>query len=187
MDHLPNVFKNFDNLYQINVTQVQSRLTFSMPLVVIENYIANRLLFPYAVPLSKQESQLEYAILGAIVTLNSGYFYNQALQRITIPAEYNLIYQDINLLILTVIQNVNLNISATIEIPNLTGRNTTGMAIAIKSPGNSQIVYDNQSYTLESGKTLHLPPKSIGVISINHTDTTIASGQLGIYLISIKP
>lgn len=187
MDHLPNIFKNFDNLYEVNVADIQSRLGVSLPPIVIENYVANRLLFPYAIPSTKQESQLELAILGAVVSHNSGFFYNQALQKITIPPEYNLVYQNINQLVEVVISNVGLVSQATIVIPNLTGHNTTGSAIAIPaSPKPITVVYDNLKAEFVTGNFLHLPPKPTNSITIDNTSYTLTPGELGVYIFSNK-
>lgn len=186
IDHLPNVFNSFDNLYQIDTSFIQSKLSFSMPPIVIENYVANRLLFPVAIPQTKAEAELELAILSAVVALNSGFFYNQTLSKITIPPEYNLIYQDINQLVRAVATSVGLHGQASIVIPNLTGHNTTGSVISIVSGNNPlEIIYNNQKTTLSPNAFLHLPPKSSSTISINGTDYELPPGELGIYIISL--
>lgn len=186
MDHLPNVFKNFDNLYRIDIALVQSKLPFSMSSIVIENYVANRLLFPFAIPQTKPEAELELAILSAVVTLNTGYFYNQTLAQVTIPPEYTLIYQDINQLIRAVTTCVGLRTQATIVIPNLTGHNTTGSVVAVVSNKQSlEIVYDNQKQTLPPTNFLHLPPKSSSTVLIGGTSYNLPPGELGIYIISL--
>lgn len=186
MDHLPSVFKNFDNLYKISATQIQSRLPFTVPPVVIENYVANRLLFPHTVPQTRQELQLDLAILSTVATLNSGFFYNQAQNKITIPSEFTEIYQNIDELIQTIIAGVFLGGQATIIIPNLTGHNTTGMAISLPSQNKPlQVIYDSKSYQIPVGDHLHLPPTG-HTITINNTDYQINPGELGIYLNSLK-
>lgn len=186
MDHLPNVFKNFDNLYKISASQIQSRLPFTLPPVVIENYVANRLLFPFTIPQTKQELQLDLAILSAVAALNSGFFYNQAQRKITIPGEFTEVYQNIDELVQTIISSIFLGDQATIIIPNLTGHNTTGTAIALPSQNKPlQVIYNNKSYQVPVGSHLHLPPAS-NTISINSTDYQITPGELGIYLNSLK-
>lgn len=187
MNYLPNIFKNFDNLYQVSVPYIQSRLPFSLPPQVIENYVANRLLFPTAIPQSVQENRLDLAILSAIVSLNSGFFYNQMLGKITIPPEYTLVYQNINELVEAVITSVHLGTKATIIIPNLTGRNTTGAAIALPSQNKPlDVVYVGKKYQVPVGGVLHLPPQSTADISINGAPYQLPPGELGIYIISLK-
>ena len=180
--HLPNLFQNFDNLHQISAADIALHLKSSLPAVVIENYFANRQLFPHAIPTTIQESQLELAILAAIVSHNRGFFYNLALHKITIPPEYQLVYQDLNQLIQTVITSVNLEGQATVIIPNPTGRNTTGWAIAISSSTDIAINYNNQQLKLSPGQLLHLPPAPVKTISINQKEYSLNPGELGCIL-----
>lgn len=186
MSRLPNIFENFTNLYQISIPQIQSKLSFTLHPVVVENYVANRLLFPQAVPTTKIEVQLEMAILSAVVTLNHGFFYNQTLSKISIPSDYTQVYPDIDRLVQTVIESVGLQGQAAINIPNPGGHDTQGTAIALPPKPSSIIIYNNRQTTLKSGGVVHLPPAAQTSVTIDQTIHQVVPGQLGIYIFYAK-
>lgn len=95
------IFDSFDNLDQINIEDVARWLKPVPPLEQLENYLANRILYPQTVPLSKQDIKLDLAILREALRLNgpkknslkdpllgSNPFLNVVLRKVLIPRRF---------------------------------------------------------------------------------------------------
>lgn len=100
MPILPGFFSSFDNLDLLDVNQIIPWLKNPPPLVQLENYIANKLLYPQSLPLTKMDMQIEMAILREILKVNApkfgkdgsllgnNPFLNLTLRKIMIPENF---------------------------------------------------------------------------------------------------
>lgn len=70
MAKLNGLFDSFDNLDQIDTDGIISWLKPSPQVVQLENYLANRILYPASVPLSEYDMKLDLAILREALKLN---------------------------------------------------------------------------------------------------------------------
>lgn len=93
------LFDSFDNLDQINIENVAAWLKPPPNLIQLENYLANRILYPQTLPMNIQDMEIDLAILREALKLNlnqtkqndflaSNLFLNMGLRKILIPERF---------------------------------------------------------------------------------------------------
>lgn len=70
MPKLPALFDSFDNLDQIDINSLISWLKPVPHIIQLENYLANRILYPQALPLTKYDMAIDLAILREALRIN---------------------------------------------------------------------------------------------------------------------
>lgn len=101
MSKLSGLFDSFDNLDQIDINNLVSWLNPSPNPIQLDNYLANKILYPQALPLSSSDMQIDLAILREALRLNGpkpaekggpllgdNPFLNIALRKIIIPGRF---------------------------------------------------------------------------------------------------
>ncbi len=102
MPKLAGLFDSFDNLDQISPEAIAAWLKPVPPLVQLENYLANRILYPQTLPQTAQDMQIDLAILRAALKINGprtdqykpnallgdNPFLNITLRKLLIPIEF---------------------------------------------------------------------------------------------------
>ncbi len=95
------LFDSFDNLDQIAVLDIARWLKNAPNEVVLENYLANKILYPQTLPLTKEDAELDLAILREALRANGpknlaktgsflgdNTFLNVTLRKILIPSRF---------------------------------------------------------------------------------------------------
>ena len=116
MSELLGLFDSFDNLDQISLEAVSSWLKPIPSLNLLENYLANKILYPQSLPLTKQDMQIDLAILREALKaskslagsktnalLGDNPFLNVTLRKILIPVRFVNFVPNLASLILTFI------------------------------------------------------------------------------------
>lgn len=70
MPKLSGLFDSFDNLDQIVIEDIAKWLKHPPQLIQLENYLANRILYPQTVPMSEVDMQIDLAILREAIRIN---------------------------------------------------------------------------------------------------------------------
>lgn len=108
MSKLSGIFERFTNLDQLNAELVVRWLPFKAKPVDIENIIANRRLYPQAIPVSVQEMEVDLAILREAIRLNPHLVYNHNLRKISITEDFVVRFTPLNALITAIIDGLDL-------------------------------------------------------------------------------
>lgn len=85
------LFDSFDNLDLINVDSLIPWLKNSPSPIQLENYLANKILYPNTLPLTEYDMKIDLAILREVLRTNSpksNSFLNIALRKIIIPERF---------------------------------------------------------------------------------------------------
>lgn len=82
------LFDSFDNLDQVSAEAIISWLKPIPQLTYIENYLANKILYPQTLPQTDYEMQIDLAILREVLRLDDNPFLNIALRKVMIPARF---------------------------------------------------------------------------------------------------
>lgn len=109
MPRLPGLFDSFDNLDQINVEDIARWLKPEPQFSYIENYLAQRILYPQTIPVTASDMNLDLAILREAVRLSAGPdekgamlgsnpFINFTLRKILIPSKFLNFVKDLQTL-----------------------------------------------------------------------------------------
>lgn len=77
MPRLAGLFDSFENLDQISAEAVASWLKPVPQLIQIENYLANKILYPQAIPLTEFDMQIDLAILREALKMHNATFINE--------------------------------------------------------------------------------------------------------------
>lgn len=100
MSNLPGLFNSFDNLDQISIEKIASWLKSTPQPSKLENYLANRILYPQTIPLTETDMQIDLAILrealklyapqkqNANNMLGGNPFLNVTLRKVLIPERF---------------------------------------------------------------------------------------------------
>lgn len=100
MPKFSGLFDSFDNLDQINLENVAQWLKRPPQITQLENYIANRILYPQILPTSAYDMEIDLAILREVlklafsqtqkddILLGENPFLNRALRKILIPRKF---------------------------------------------------------------------------------------------------
>lgn len=100
MVKLSGLFDSFDNLDQITPEAISSWLKSTLQTSKLENYLANRILYPQALPLTETDMQIDLAVLREALKmyvpqrekanniLGGNPFLNRTLRKILIPARF---------------------------------------------------------------------------------------------------
>jgi len=100
MPKFSGLFDSFDNLDQLNLEDVAFWLKRPPQMTQLENYIANRILYPQTLPLSAADMEIELAILREVIKqtfsqmdknsnlLGENPFLNPTLRKILIPRRF---------------------------------------------------------------------------------------------------
>lgn len=99
MQNLPGLFDSFDNLDQIKTEDIVRWVKPQPPLEFVDNYLAQRVLYPQALPITKLDMDIDLAILREAVRLSvpkdsknallgDNPFINFTLRKILIPAKF---------------------------------------------------------------------------------------------------
>lgn len=102
MPKLPGLFDSFDNLDQIPLEAIAVWLKPLPNIIQLENYLANRILYPQSLPLTEYDMKIDLSILREALKLNvpreiekkastllgDNPFINITLRKITIPKSF---------------------------------------------------------------------------------------------------
>ncbi|MBU1000461.1 hypothetical protein KKE78_03655 [Patescibacteria group bacterium] len=96
-----SLFNSFDDLDQISIEAVSSWLKPTPQLIQLKNYLANKILYPQSLPMTKQDMQIDLAILREALKMNvlrgvqktnallgDNSFLNTTLRKILIPSRF---------------------------------------------------------------------------------------------------
>lgn len=107
------LFDSFDDLDQISVEAVSSWLKPVPQLTQLENYLANKILYPQSLPLTKQDMQIDLAILREALKMNAlskgNPFLNTTLRKILIPVRFLTFVPDLASLVIVFIDALLFN------------------------------------------------------------------------------
>lgn len=101
MSHLGGVFEDLADLEQIPIEDIRNLVTFPIEQHILENFVANRMLYPQSVPMNEYEMEIDLAILKAVILKNPKLVYNELRSTITIKKELVVRFPPVSRLLLT--------------------------------------------------------------------------------------
>lgn len=104
MSDIPSLLGSFSSLNKITPEQVFKKLPKGIDLVQLENYLANKVLYPQTVATSKKSAILDLTILKVLLLLESGHFYDLKNHKIYLLEEWFQLVSDIAWLFSIVIE-----------------------------------------------------------------------------------
>lgn len=174
------LFSGFDNLDQIKIEDVMRALKPMPAQTWLENYIANRILYPQTVAISAYDMQIDLAILTEALRLNKPFkkeseneflgespFINTTLRKIIIPATFLDFTCDVQSLTLAFINGLLLDrpkkdLFEDLWTVNLSGEREEIIGSVLlpefTSPeGFIEITFNNKVFKMKAGTISFLP------------------------------
>src|SRR3989344_4053139 len=106
MSKVTGVFEQLEDLDQIPIDDITKSLG-SQPPHLVENLLANRILYPQVAPMKKEDLNIELAILREVIRHNPNKYFKIAEKKIIIPPQFISRFPDLNKLVLVFIDSLN--------------------------------------------------------------------------------
>ncbi len=87
MTVLTGVFAELPGIENISGDSIQNRLKAPFVSHALENYVANRMLYPQTVSVTEEDKLIDSAILQEYLILNPAFFYNPLSHKLVIPLD----------------------------------------------------------------------------------------------------
>lgn len=186
MPKLSGVFENFLDLEKIPATDIARWLKSIKDIEVIENTIANRILYPQTLPVTKIDMDIDFAILKEILIRDPSLVYDLKNSRIVISEQIEARFSPINRLVTIICESVNIP-PQVVNIYAAKGSRALGSVIAPKlkeTIDEVSIDIGNQSKKLSTGKIYLIPIKDKqSTILLNKQLTlNVSGGEIGVII-----
>lgn len=103
MSKVLGVFDFFPNLNKIPIDEIAKRFPSRTNIKLIENYIANRILYPQAIPINADELKIDLKLLTVALSFHPEKFYDSNSKKIYIPQDFTFYLGDLKQLTLAFI------------------------------------------------------------------------------------
>ena len=176
------VFEYFNNLADIDPQLVLKNLKLKPEIHFLENFIANRELYPQTVAVSLAEVVLDYAIIKEAIRLDPTKIYNQDLQKIIVPACLNY-FGPLPKFLPGILEVLNLGLVVEVYAQD----QLVGTIVTIKIPPNTDtltVLLNDSAYHLK-GNSLSLvevTSKTVHLKAADLPELVVKGGSLGIAL-----
>lgn len=161
MSKLSGIFESFPNLDQLPLEKILSNLKAPPNEISLENFLANRILYPQAVPVSKEDLDLDLAIVReALKDLPEKKFYDKQNKKIFIPENFLTRFPDIKKLALCFVEGFKPQDIAQFLIVRSNGKEPLGSFIPLKfenKKGKVDLDVEGVKFTLNAGKLVQVP------------------------------
>lgn len=182
MPKLTGVFASFSNLANISAEEVEKYLSSKSELHTLENFIANRVLYPQSIPMNKIELDMDLAILKALVSLEPEKVYSFVKQTLTIPEEWVARFPSLEELVVSLMEVVPLGKVTRVMLKTRLGSTQLGSVIHLSGIegtvkvrlGSKEVKLKGHTVTL-----LKLLQREVEV-SLNGVSLPAFGGKLGV-------
>ncbi len=161
MSKLSGIFESFSNLDQLPADKLLSELKVSINEITIENFLANRILYPQAVPVNKEDLEIDWAILKeALKDLPGKKFYDEQNKKIYIPENFLARFPDIKKLIFCFVESLQPQDITQLLIARLNSKEPLGSFIPLKfedKNGKVSLDIEGLKITINAGKLTQVP------------------------------
>lgn len=184
MPKLTGVFELFGNLDKISPDALNNRLKSREEPHYLQNFIGNRILYPQAVPVSKHEMDLDFALLGEAVRLNKQYFFDEQSKKIVIPESFLGRFPDLARLGIVMVEAIGAPGVSTIYLKGTAWR-FLGTVVApslLSSDGPLQVTINGKASNVNIGSLVVFPiqQEKVRVKIDSLEEVEVAGGELGL-------
>ncbi len=187
MPKLTGIFETIIDLENIPVTDINDSLAQKRDEHELENFIANRILYPQTIPISKIDFDIDFAVLKEVIKRDSGRFFNDTLiNKIIIPKDIEARFPPISRLIMTYLDALEPKGIIQVLLREEDKNMVIGSIIKLESDGKkiTNILIAGKSYLISQGSftILPLPDRHISIKIDASDEIVISGGKLGIVI-----
>ncbi len=187
MPKLSGAFDQFSNLQRIKIEEINHWIKPKQDPKLLTNFLGNRILYPQTIALTKQEMDIDLAILRAAIKKEPLKFYDPKLKKINIPQDFVNRFHPQTSLTAAFVDSLELNNVSQVFITEASGKKlATAVIVPQTLPEKGQVdtVLGNQKFKLKLN-TLTLLPVVAGTYNLvvgQNPQLTINTGSLGIFI-----
>lgn len=187
MPKLSGLFSNFSDLDSLDFETIRIYSKTNLKIHEIENFIANRFLYPQTIPSSILEMKLDLSAIKEIIKKNIHLFYNNSLKRITIPEGFEERLKPVPDLIITFIDAISPPVTTQIILKYADGSRKVGSVYipqTMVTKPSVELTIDQQTMKLKNNVISRVNcaiPQTIVTLEGQNPET-IWGGDLGIFV-----
>lgn len=187
MPKLSGVFEQFRGLDQIPIADVARWLKNKDDTHLLDNFIANRIIYPQTLPLTKIELEIDLAIFREAIKKEPRVLYDLEQKRINLSDEFIYRFGSVENLLTALIEALGINGLNYIFLKKAQGNELIGSMVTPESIPNGVIVstlINNQNLGLKNGEMHILPFKDskLDVKIESSKEVLAAGGNLGLII-----
>ncbi len=191
MPKLTGIFSNFKSLNSINPEDISKWLNFKVEPHTLENFIAQRIIYPQTIPQALDEMEIDLGILREVIKANSDLFYNPSKGSLIVPLEFESRFPDLKKLIWAFCDSLSFGEVTKVYSRTISGNKLIGSVLTISDletrDNNLVIAFPGgakKEYKIPTGSltTLPLEQKS-ATLTLNSKEVLeVFGGRLGMLL-----
>lgn len=180
MPKLTGIFEQFRYLDQIPVSDLTKWLPSKIELHALENYIANKIIYPQTLPLNQMEMNIDLALLREAVKRQPEIVFTKDSQRLNLPINYQYRFGSFEVLIKALVEALCPKGVVQIFIESSSKPQLVGSLVVPSSIPKEEIVsvsVNNQVLGLKRGNIALLPFKDPHlIVKIENSPEVLAMG-----------
>ncbi len=188
MPKVGGIFSSFDNLDEIETEDIAKWLKNpASSKFYLENYFANKLLYPQVAPTTPQDLNYDLAILREVLKKNL-IFYNIKQKKFLIPELFSKSLPDLVKLVWAFIDAYCPNDLVTINLIGESSEKILGSVVIVKFENSSPVTLniENKVYQIKPGTLMIIPCPGnrchIQITGKNEAVFETAGGKLGLFI-----
>lgn len=161
MPKLTGVFSEFLDLDQVALDELSKTLKHPPDQIVLENFLANRILYPQAVPGSQEDIEIDLGLLQQALKLSpKKKFYDEKSKKIYIPENFLARFPDLKRLAFVYIESLSPQGIVEFLVVKSLGREEIGSFIPLKfeeQKGKVDLEIEGTKVSLSAGTLILVP------------------------------
>lgn len=181
MPAIVDLISIFPRLEEVKPDVIAGWLGKDVNLKILENILANKLLYPTTIPTSEEELKIEVAMLTEAIKVDRDRFYNQNLNKIFIPDPLTSRFPNQEKLFWLFVDALNPEgiVNVALKVPN---DGATSLATYIRptvtaNKGRVVITLEKSNFELQIGSLIVIPAHSRTVDIQFESDTATLMGK----------
>lgn len=175
MPKVSGVFEIFENLESILYEDIARWITPAPSQAVLENYLANKIIYPQAIPVTQTEQNMDLAILREALRKNP-IFYKPNQKKIFIPVNFLQITPDVKKMVSIFIDAYKPSGLVTFVLTSRMKDEVLGSLVTVDCKEGDTLYFDleGKNFKVKPGSLIILPcPKDHCHVSFKSSKSTI--------------
>lgn len=159
MPKLTGIFSNFKDLDKIPIADISRWLKSQDKVRTLEDFVANRMLYPQTVPITSSDMEVDFAIFREAITRQPNLVYSESQNTIFITHELVIRFPPLDKLLNVIVKSVSIRGVAKIVLKEQKNTNVLGSIVSLPLPQGDQVT------VVVGGKSMNL---KVGIVDIIH-------------------
>jgi hypothetical protein len=183
MSKLTGIFEKLAELDYIPTEELNQRLTNKQAPTTLLNFLGNRALYPESIPLTKEDAEVDLALLRELIIKEPQLIYNQESKKITLDQGLVNRFPPLNKLIISLVEALNLSGITQVFIKNDSNVSLIGSIIAVAASTESiplTLNNINHDLTIDTISMIPILDQHVTLKIGSGQEVVVAGGELGV-------